>query len=124
MIRSSDGGETWEHYGEGIYEDIHYLLSHPRDSRVMYSTTGDGFYRSTDGARNWEHIQDGMENPYTHPIIFDSRDPSILYIGSAIDNPAPSGGRKALRRVYTGAGMRGRRGRGSGTGCRTGFTGW
>lgn len=101
LIRSKDGGETWEHYGEGIYEDIHYLLSHPRNSKVMYSTTGDGFYRSMDGARNWEHIQEGMDNPYTHPIIFDSRDPSVMYIGSAIDNPSTFGRPEgAAARIY------------------------
>ena len=101
LIRSGDGGETWESYGQGIYEDIHYILSHPRDSKVMYSTTGDGFYRSMDGARNWEHLQDGMDNPYTHPIILDSQDPNLLYIGAAADNPTTFGGPGgALARIY------------------------
>ncbi len=67
----------------------------------MYSTTGDGFYRSMDGARNWEHLQDGMDNFYTHPIIFDSRDPGLLYVGAAADNPGTFGGPGgALARIY------------------------
>ena len=67
----------------------------------MYSTTGDGFYRSTDGARNWEHLQGGMDNPYTHPIVLDSRDPNLLYIGAAADNPTTFGGPGgAMARIY------------------------
>ena len=42
VLRSLDGGDTWEEYGEGIYEDVHYLLGNPGNPDIVYSTTGDG----------------------------------------------------------------------------------
>ena len=101
LIRSRDDGDTWEEFGEGIYEDVHYILSHPTDPNVMYSTTGEGFYRSRDGARTWEISQEGMPNDYTHPIILQPGNPDVLFIGSAAGAPPTFGGPKgAAAQIY------------------------
>ncbi len=46
VFRSRDGGATFESLNDGLYDDIHTVAVDPRDSRRLYATTGNGFYRS------------------------------------------------------------------------------
>ncbi|MFQ5875583.1 MAG: hypothetical protein ACE5JL_17545, partial [Dehalococcoidia bacterium] len=87
VIRSQDGGETWEEIGEGIYEDVHYILANPKSPDVVYSTTGAGFYRSLDRARTWEFTFEGISNFYTHPVVARPDAPEVVYVAAASGAP-------------------------------------
>jgi photosystem II stability/assembly factor-like uncharacterized protein len=87
ILRSLDGGDTWEEYGEGIYEDVHYLLGNPGNPDIVYSTTGEGFYRSTDRAKTWKFAFEGIKNDYTHPVVVRPDDPQVVFTAAASDPP-------------------------------------
>ena len=101
LIRSGNGGDTWEEHGEGVYEDIHYILTNPTNPDVMYSTTGKGFYRSLDKARTWEFCNKGMANYYTHPVVVRPENPDVVYVGAAAGSPNTFGGPQgAAAQIY------------------------
>ncbi|MGH9030503.1 MAG: WD40/YVTN/BNR-like repeat-containing protein [Acidimicrobiia bacterium] len=65
VVKSTDGGETWSHSGDGIDgTDIHALAINQRQSEYLFAySTGHGVYRSSDGGASWDRLDDGPENP-------------------------------------------------------------
>ena len=53
----------------------------------MYATTGCGFHRSEDGGRSWRLVQEGLERPYTMPLVAAPEDPRLLYTAAAATPP-------------------------------------
>lgn len=62
---SSDGGRSWDARNEGLYEDVHHLVS---DGDRLYATTGMGFHRSADEGRTWSWENDGVDRGYTQGL--------------------------------------------------------
>ncbi|MCF8365045.1 MAG: T9SS type A sorting domain-containing protein [Bacteroidales bacterium] len=57
VLKSADGGETWEQTGL-IYElpqnvIVNKLLIHPLQPEILYAATNQGIYKSSDAASNW-----------------------------------------------------------------------
>lgn len=81
VIGTKDGGESWEELNQGVFEDIHQLAIHPKDSRRLYAATGGGFYRTKDAGRSWRESEEGLDRYYCEPILIRPSSPHPLYIG-------------------------------------------
>jgi photosystem II stability/assembly factor-like uncharacterized protein len=101
VLKSKDGGETWENIGTTISKDVHYVTIHPsRNERVFMASADDtppfdlrgghGMYRSDDQGKTWKHIVNGLgRRTFCHNgTAFDPEDPDTLYI-SAGDGVPP-----------------------------------
>ena len=88
IYKSTDGGENWDHMGLNQSEHISVILVHPQKSGVVYvasegplwSAGGDrGLFKTTDGGRSWKAILEVSENTGVTGIVFDPRDPDVIY---------------------------------------------
>lgn len=91
VYKSVDGGKSWKNVGLGKSEHIGKILVDPRDSNVVYVAAqgplwnpgGDrGLYKTTDGGKTWKPVLTISENTGVTDVVFDPRNPDILYAAS------------------------------------------
>jgi photosystem II stability/assembly factor-like uncharacterized protein len=83
VLRSTDGGETWQDQRPGAQPDCHSLSAHPEAAELFYEAGGGGFARSTDFGDSWESMDEGMGLHYVWGLAADSEDPSLVYASAA-----------------------------------------
>jgi photosystem II stability/assembly factor-like uncharacterized protein len=83
VVRSPDGGETWEDQRPGACADCHNLAAHPVASEVLYEAAGDGFAESEDFGENWEQTGAGMRHGYVWGLAVDVENPDLVYTSAA-----------------------------------------
>jgi len=79
LLRTSDGGRTWQRMPLGISEQISTLTVSPRDVNLVVATTPLGFFRSTDGGETWAQISAGLGDVLVHTLAFVPSDDRFLY---------------------------------------------
>ena len=77
VVRSRDGGETWENLQEGLEMDVHQVATHPSDPATVFAATARGFYLSRDYGDTFTHQRSGM--PYYYQRGPHSRVDAQLY---------------------------------------------
>lgn len=85
ILRSTDGGETWQDQRPGAQADCHSLAAHAEDPRLLYESGGGGFARSRDFGDSWEAADEGMRLHYAWGLAVDAEDPSLVYASAARD---------------------------------------
>lgn len=90
LVRSQDGGQTWEDRVAGGPFDTHTLLMHRLAPDRLYSAAGDGFMHpgngyveSRDAGETWQRPDDGLEHHYLWSIAVDPADPETMVISAA-----------------------------------------
>jgi photosystem II stability/assembly factor-like uncharacterized protein len=83
VMRSRDGGETWEDRKPGSYHDSHAILTHPRDPGRVYEAAGGGAARSLDGGETWQAVDEGRDRHYVWGLAVDPVDPDLWYVSAA-----------------------------------------
>jgi photosystem II stability/assembly factor-like uncharacterized protein len=83
VVRSPDGGETWEDQRPGAYADCHSLAAHPSSPEALYEAGGGGFAESEDFGDSWRAADDGMSLHYVWGLAVDSEDPTLVYTSAA-----------------------------------------
>ena len=94
VLRSTDGGETWQDQRPGAQPDCHSLSAHPDAPELFYEAGGGGFARSTDFGDSWRSVDEGMSLHYVWGLAVDAEDPSLVY-ASAASGPYRAHGRGA-----------------------------
>jgi photosystem II stability/assembly factor-like uncharacterized protein len=91
VYRSLDGGKSWKKAGLEKSEHIGKIVVDPRDSDVVYVASqgplwapgGDrGLFKTRDGGETWSLVLEIDENTGVTDIVFDPRDPDVLYAAS------------------------------------------
>src|SRR5215207_9603622 len=83
ILRSADGGETWQDQRPGAQPDCHSLFGHREAPELLYEAGGGGFARSTDFGDSWEGADEGMSLHYVWGLAADAEDPSLVYASAA-----------------------------------------
>jgi photosystem II stability/assembly factor-like uncharacterized protein len=83
ILRSPDGGETWQDQRPGAYADCHSLAAHPLSPEALYEAGGGGFAESGNFGDSWRAADDGMGLHYVWGLAVDSEDPSLIYTSAA-----------------------------------------
>lgn len=81
LIRSTDGGASWNLDREQIDKDVHFIsmnLDHPE---ILLAATGGGLFLSKDGAGSWSKLIDD----YTRAVLIDPLNPQNALAGPALD---------------------------------------
>jgi photosystem II stability/assembly factor-like uncharacterized protein len=75
LLRSSDGGNTWERAGAGLFaHELTVFAAAPSDPRTLYvAPLAQGVFRSRDGAESWTRANRGL---LPTPVLSLSADPS------------------------------------------------
>ena len=82
ILRSPDGGRTWEHL-HGADTDVHKVVASPSKPSTVYAATARGPFRSDDGGDTWEDIGRGLERRHNIPIIQAPDDHNLVIAGVA-----------------------------------------
>lgn len=91
VYKSIDGGQSWKHMGLNDSRQIGGIVIDSRNSNIVYvaaegSVWGPGgergLYKSTDGGNTWNNILKISENTGVNNIIFDPRNPDVLFATS------------------------------------------
>jgi photosystem II stability/assembly factor-like uncharacterized protein len=97
IMRTEDGGESWELGLPGDNPDLHMMYAHPTRPDVLYASTGygrldgiaeeiegnAGVFRSEDRGASWQYAWKGITPRYSRPMCVDPRAPYGLTIASA-----------------------------------------
>lgn len=91
IIKSEDGGLTWESIRNGIYLDgvtfIQSLTMNPKNPKVLYAGTwgiyGGDLYKSYDGGLHWYKILSDSLTSGVISIAIDPIDTNVVYVGTA-----------------------------------------
>ena len=100
LMRSVDGGETWEDHRPGAQRDVHSLAWHPREPSRAYEAGGGGSAWSGDGGETWHPADDGRDRNYTWSVAPDPADPDLWFVSASTGPFAAHGGRDAQARIY------------------------
>jgi photosystem II stability/assembly factor-like uncharacterized protein len=91
IYKTEDGGQSWKNMGLKDSRQIGMIQIDPRNSDVVYVAAegsiwgpgGDrGLYKTEDGGKTWNKILNISENTGVSNIVFDPRNPDILYATS------------------------------------------
>ena len=90
LVRSFDGGRTWEDRRPGSPFDTHTLGLPSQLPGRIYSAAGDGFMHpgqgfalSRDAGDTWERPSAGLEHHYLWGLAVDPADPETLIVSAA-----------------------------------------
>ena len=83
LIRTPDGGRTWQDRVPGGPWDTHELAIHPDRPDSLRVAAGDGYYESDDGGDTWSAPDDGLDVGYLRSIVIDPGDPDRLVVSAA-----------------------------------------
>jgi photosystem II stability/assembly factor-like uncharacterized protein len=88
LLRTVNGGQTWERMGLENTGSIGRIALHPTNPHTVYvaamgylfqSNMERGIFRTQDGGQTWEHVLFLGPNSGGSDIIIDPNDPDILY---------------------------------------------
>jgi hypothetical protein len=100
LMRSTDGGATWQDHRPGAQPDVHSLAWHPRVPGHAYESGGGGAAFSTNGGETWQPADEGRDRHYTWSIAVDPDDPDCWYLSASTGPYAAHGRRDPQARIY------------------------
>ncbi len=100
LMRSSDGGESWQDHRPGAQRDVHALAWHPRAEGRAYEAGGGGAAWSDDGGETWKAADAGRDRNYTWALAVDPEDPDVWYVSASTGPYAAHGGENPQARIY------------------------
>ena len=83
LMRSEDGGDTWEDHRPGAQRDVHALAWHPHAAGRAYEAGGGGAAWSRDAGETWQPADVGRDRNYTWALAIDPIDPDCWYISAS-----------------------------------------
>jgi photosystem II stability/assembly factor-like uncharacterized protein len=83
VMRSLDGGLTWEDRKPGSQPDAHTLAGHPQAPGRVYEAAGGGYAESQDGGATWHRRDAGLEHRYLWSVAVDPADPETMVVSAA-----------------------------------------
>lgn len=83
LIRSKDGGDTWETLKHGTTIDSHTVSVMPNHPNVVISASGNGIFRSEDSGDHFVLSSDGLTREYVSQIALHPTEPDLLFTAAA-----------------------------------------
>jgi photosystem II stability/assembly factor-like uncharacterized protein len=88
VVRSTDGGESWQDQRPGAYADCHALATHVSAPATLYEAAGGGFAESKDFGESWAVTDAGIAHRYVWGLAVDRDEPALLYVSAAEGHPS------------------------------------
>ena len=100
LMRSGDGGQSWQDHRPGAQRDVHSLAWHPRTAGRAYEAGGGGAAFSTDGGESWQPADEGRDRHYAWSVTVDPDDPDCWYVSASTGPRAAHGRGDPQARIY------------------------
>ncbi len=85
VLRTADGGKTWEGHRPGAIRDCHTLTFHSTNGDWVYEAggTGTGASFSRDSGRTWKQLGEGLDRHYGWACAADPARPEVWYVSAS-----------------------------------------
>lgn len=85
VVRSMDGGKTWQNHRSGALRDCHSIKFHATDGDWVYEGggTGAGAAFSRDAGNTWTQSRQGLDRHYGWAAAADPARPEVMYVSLA-----------------------------------------
>ena len=100
LMRSVDGGASWQDHRPGAQRDVHSLAWHPRAEGRAYEAGGGGAAWSDNGGETWQAADVGRDRDYTWALAVEPDDPNLWYVSASTGPFAAHGRGNPEARVY------------------------
>ena len=100
LMRSSDGGQSWQDHRPGAQRDVHSLAWHPHTPDRAYEAGGGGAAFSTDAGESWQPADEGLDRHYSWSVSVDPSDPDCWYVSASTGPFAAHGRGDPQARIY------------------------
>ena len=100
LMRTTDGGATWQDHRPGAQPDVHSLAWHPAEPGRAYESGGGGSAWSHDDGETWERADEGRDRHYTWALAVDPADPDCWFVSAAPGPFEAHGTRPARAALY------------------------
>jgi len=100
LMRSTDGGASWEDHRPGAERDVHSLAWHRRVEGRAYEASGTGSAWSDDAGGSWHPVNTGRDRHYTWSVAVDPADPERWYVSASTGPGAAHYGGNAHAHIY------------------------
>jgi photosystem II stability/assembly factor-like uncharacterized protein len=100
LMRSTDGGASWQDHRPGAQRDVHSLAWHPQVVGRAYEAGGGGAAWSDDGGETWRSADAGRDRNYTWAVAVEPSDPNAWYVSASTGPFAAHGGRDPQAYIY------------------------
>lgn len=100
LMRSTDGGESWQDHRPGAQRDVHSLAWHRRVPGRAYEAGGGGAALSEDAGESWQPADEGRDRHYTWSVAVDPDDPELWYVSASTGPYAAHGRGDPQARIY------------------------
>jgi hypothetical protein len=100
VVRSEDGGESWQDQRPGAYADCHLLTAHAATPNTLYEAAGGGYAESEDFGESWVAADEGLKHHYVWGLAVDRDDPTLLYVSAAFGPGRAHGGGFSDAAIY------------------------
>ena len=87
VVRSQDGGKSWQNIKEGVEFDAHSVAVMPDDPQVVIATSGRGVFKSTNGGESFVESSDGLDCRYMAQLVCHPARPTLLFSAAAAVPP-------------------------------------
>ncbi|HEX2386433.1 MAG TPA: hypothetical protein VHL99_07710, partial [Candidatus Binatia bacterium] len=87
LVRSRDGGATWENIKDGTEFDSHFVAIMPDEPSIVTATSGKSFYKSTNGGESFKKCDAGLDRRYMAQAAFHPSRPKIIFTAAAAVPP-------------------------------------
>lgn len=106
VLRSADGGQTWQGHRPGALRDCHSLTFHARQGDWVYEGGGSGAGAacSRDGGRTWRQPRRGLDRHYGWAVAADPAQPEVWYAALSPSAFKAHGDGKAQAHIFRSAG--------------------
>jgi photosystem II stability/assembly factor-like uncharacterized protein len=100
LMRSTDGGRSWQDHRPGAQRDVHSLAWHPGVPGRAYEAGGGGVACSADAGETWQAADDGMDRHYAWAVTVDPGDPEHWFVSASTGPYAAHGGGDPQAAIY------------------------
>ena len=100
LMRSTDGGASWQDQRPGSQPDVHSLAWHPATEGRAYEAGGEGAAWSDDGGDTWQPADEDRDRHYTWSVAVDPGDPERWYVSASTGPYAAHGGGDPRANIY------------------------
>jgi photosystem II stability/assembly factor-like uncharacterized protein len=100
LMRSTDGGQSWQDHRPGAQPDVHSLAWHPHTPGRAYEAGGGGTALSTDAGETWQPVDEGRDRHYAWSVTVDPNDADCWYVSASTGPFAAHGRRDPQARIY------------------------
>jgi len=100
VMRSLDGGESWEDRKANAQHDCHTVRTHPAAPGFVYEAAGGGFAESHDGGATWQRDDGGRRYHYLWGLAVDPGNPATLVVSGSPGPGAAHNDQQAAAALY------------------------